>query len=76
LEYDPDEVESSIGVFVSEMIQSAEEDFLVAPSVVGADHNARLQPIENKGRVSNAVGFVVYISTDLNRSQHAPLPSH
>jgi hypothetical protein len=52
--------------FVPEMIQSDEEGFLVAPSVVRADHEARQQVIENKGRVCSVVGFVVYKSTELN----------
>jgi hypothetical protein len=32
----------------------------VAPSVVRADHEARLQTIENNGGARTAVGFVVY----------------
>ena len=55
--------------FVPETVQSDEEGFLGAPSVFRADHEARLQIIENNGRARTAVGLVVYKSTDLNRFQ-------
>lgn len=48
----------------------------MAPSVVRADHEARLQTIENNGGARTAVGFVVYKSTELNRSQYASRPSY
>ena len=54
-----------MGVVISETFQSAEEGFLVAPSVVRADHKGRLQPIENNGRACIAGEFVVYKSTEL-----------
>jgi len=49
--------------------QSDEEGVLVAPSVFRAGHEAHLQMIENKDGLRTTVGFVVYKSTELNRSQ-------
>jgi hypothetical protein len=55
---------------------SEEEGLVVAPSVFRADHETPLQTIENNGGASAAVGFVVYKSTKLNRSQYAHLSSY
>jgi hypothetical protein len=67
LELHAPEEKQTMNGFVPEMIQSDEEGFLVAPSVVRADHEARQQVIENKDRVCSVeVGFVVYKSTELN----------
>ena len=61
---------------VPETPQSDEDGFLVAPSVFRADHKTRLQMIENNAGVSTVVGFVVYKSTELNRSQYESLSTY
>jgi hypothetical protein len=42
---------------VLEAVQSDEDGFLAAPSVFSADHEVRLQIIENKGGKSSAFGL-------------------